>query len=110
MSNQNPEQMNEYLKNNHGVHIAHPEMDTTICGDAIEGDEPDLLPCKTVKAQAVTCRLCNIIIEHCRQVPNKSLASTVNQLRSERDALKKQLESLQALIHTNQGDDYFHAE
>lgn len=62
---------NEYLENNHGVHIGHPEMDTTLCGDAIEGDEPDLSPCKTVKAQPLTCETCLKMIERCQRVPGK---------------------------------------
>ena len=49
---------NEYLRNEHGVHIGHPRLDTTLCGDAIEGDTPELQPCKTVPRQPVTCGIC----------------------------------------------------
>ena len=48
---------NEYLRNDKGVHIGHPEMDTTICGDAIEGDT-DMAACETVPRQRITCRIC----------------------------------------------------
>lgn len=57
---------NEYLQNDRGIHIKHPEMDTTMCGDAIEGDsDNELEASRTVQRQRITCRVCLAIIKAC---------------------------------------------
>lgn len=53
------------LKNNKGVHLPHPSMDTTLCGDADEGwDEVSaLLPIN--KGDTLNCPSCIAIVNLC---------------------------------------------
>ncbi len=52
------------LKNNHGIHLEHGGgVDSTLCGDAQEGNGPaDCTPCVVVKTGRVTCKKCWDII------------------------------------------------
>lgn len=57
--------LNRYLKNDKGVHIGHPEYDTTLCGDAEEGEDENT-ECETVNRQPVTCPTCLAMISAAR--------------------------------------------
>ena len=59
------------LVNNHGVHVDSPLGDWTLCGDALEGDPPELQPCRPLRVlvgAAITCEKCIAIINHVRGV------------------------------------------
>lgn len=45
-------------------------MDTTLCGDAMEGDSPELKPCETVNPQKLTCTKCIDVIRLAQSVPD----------------------------------------
>jgi hypothetical protein len=55
-----------HLKNNHGVHYAHPFYDSTLCGDADEGGL-DIEETKNVEnvSDVVDCPRCLHIVSAC---------------------------------------------
>jgi hypothetical protein len=60
------------VKNNHGVHAPHPNMDATLCGDAYEGYEPSgLSECKSVAWQNLTCPTCLDMVKLAKGIPDR---------------------------------------
>ena len=61
----------KFIENRDGVHLEHPYMDYTLCGDADDGDtgpEIDHEPFRATKKRVVTCRKCCDIIRWCLNV------------------------------------------
>lgn len=60
-----------FVANNNGVHLRHPEMDTTFCGEALEGFEDEVSVADDVPPQTITCRICNLMIGTAKGVTAK---------------------------------------
>lgn len=81
--------MNNHLKNSEGVHLPHPFMDFTLCGDADEGDI-DFSSVENTD-EAVDCPKCLKIVRFCvdwdkkepkrkKRVQKKPVGSTLEEI------------------------------
>lgn len=68
----------KFIENCDGVHLHHPTMDFTLCGDTNDGDtKVDIEPLRNTNKRIITCPRCIAIILACRGVrvspPNKQI-------------------------------------
>ncbi len=74
--------MAEYCKNKDGVHLKHPMVEYTMCGDAVEGWGEEGSECQDCEAQIVTCPRCLDIVIACLEYNTFFVSGTIQTTRN----------------------------